>query len=176
MVGGRMVVAGCPGATGLGDPTVGNGWKKKLLAGFVGPAGLTGVVGGRGVVTGTGAGLVGVGGLAGVVGLGVGLGTGLGDGDAGLCTDAGSGKLKGENAVGLPVGAGLRVVAAKAAVGVGRGAAAVGWVGCGRLAPGCAESLIVISAAPGIACLNSVLKVPEAGSNTSSDEKFGPTA
>jgi len=133
MVGGRIVVAGCPGATGLGDPTVGKGWKKKLLAGFVGPAGLTGVVGGRGVVT---AGLVGVGGLTGVVGLGVGLGTGDGEGDAGFCTVAGSGKLKGENAVGFPVGVGLRVVEAKATVGVGRGAAAVGWVGCGLLAPG----------------------------------------
>lgn len=91
-------------------------------------------MGGRGVVTGTGAGLVGVGGLAGVVGLGVGLGTG--DGDAGICTDAGSGKLNGENAVGLPAGVGLRVVEAKATVGVGRGAAAVGWVGCGLRAPG----------------------------------------
>jgi len=82
-----MVVAGCPGATGLGEPTVGKGWKKKLLAGLVGPAGiagLAGVVGGRGVVTGTGAGLVGVGSRTGVVGLGVGDGTGDGDGDAGL--------------------------------------------------------------------------------------------
>ena len=76
----------------------------------------------------------------------------------------------------MPVGVGLREVEAKAAVGVGRGAAAVGWVGCGLLAPGWAESWIVISGCPGIACLNSVLKVPDAASNTSSDEKFGPTA
>ena len=71
---------------------VGNGWKKKLLAGLVG--GLLGVVGGRALVTGD-AGNVGVGARKGVVGE---LGAGeVGDGDAGRCTAtvAGSGKLKG---------------------------------------------------------------------------------
>ena len=70
MVGGRMVVAACPGATGLGDPIVGNGWKKKLFDGLVGlpgATGLTGVVGARGVVADT-KGLVGVGGRTGGVG------------------------------------------------------------------------------------------------------------
>ena len=68
MVGGRMVVAACPGATGLGDPIVGNGWKKKLFEGLVGPpgaTGLTGVVGARGVVAVT-AGRTGVVGAPGV--------------------------------------------------------------------------------------------------------------
>jgi hypothetical protein len=63
-----MVVAACPGATGLGDPIVGNGWKKKLFEGLVGlpgATGLTGVVGARGVVAVT-AGRTGVVGAPGV--------------------------------------------------------------------------------------------------------------
>lgn len=115
-------VAGWPGATGRGDPIVGNGWKKKLLAGLVG--GLAGVVGGRALVIGD-AGNVGVGRRKGVVGE---LGAGVeGDGDAGrgAATVEGSGKLKGWNAIGPAVGAGtgLRVVEANAgrAGVVGRG-------------------------------------------------------
>ena len=68
IVGGRIVVAACPGATGLGDPIVGNGWKKKLFEGLVGlpgATGLTGVVGARGVVAVT-AGRTGVVGAPGV--------------------------------------------------------------------------------------------------------------
>lgn len=80
IVGGRIVVGAWPGATGRGAPTVGNGWKKKLLEGFGFP-GLTGVgVGARGVVAVI-TGLVGVGGrAAGVDGLGDGEGDAEGEG------------------------------------------------------------------------------------------------
>ena len=89
MVGGRGV-AGWPGATGLGDPTVANGWKKKLFAGLVG--GRADVTGDAGTV-GVGR-RVGVGGRAGIVGATADGDTG--EGEAGRCvtTVEGSGKFK----------------------------------------------------------------------------------
>lgn len=101
---------------------MGNGWKKKLLAGLAGFTGLAGVgVGGLAVTTGAaGTGLVGVGGRTGVVGRGV----GEGEGDASLGTLDGSGKLKGWNTEGFPLGVGL-----SDGVGDGLGAAAVVLVG-----------------------------------------------
>ena len=84
IVGGRGV-AGWPGATGLGDPTVANGWKKKLFAGLVG---------GRADVTGD-AGTVGVGRRLGVAGrAGVVGAAGEGEAGRGVMMVEGSGKFK----------------------------------------------------------------------------------
>ena len=102
-----MAGRGCPGAglvavIGLGDPTVGKGWKKKLLDG-----GLPGV------------GEVGLGLAARVVGLGVGLGTaevGLG---LGLAASVGLG-LPCWAARGLS-GARVLTVAGRGVVGAGDG-------------------------------------------------------
>lgn len=145
---------------GLGAPTVGKGWKKKLPLG-VGLA-VLGVVG-----TGLGAGVVT--GEAGGAGLGV--------------VGAGEGKVNGSNTeVGLAAawvgvtGLGEAVVWAKAVKGLAVGGKAEG-VGTGLgAAPkaGAASSLVLISSPLGKACLNSVLKVPEAGSKTNSVEKLGP--
>lgn len=90
---------------GLGDPMVGNGWKKKDWRVGVPGAGVPGVVTGTGLagLVGTGlAGLVGTGlvgtGLAGLEGLGTGE---VGTGDAGLMVvGAGLGKVKGAKFVG----------------------------------------------------------------------------
>ena len=185
--GGGGLAAGVGGLWGWG-----RGWKKMLLAGWVG-----------GGLAATGVGLGG-GGLEGVVGAGAGrdgVGLGVGGLGAGVCwirTEPGSGKespsnlicdpgaapavgrgvvLNAVKGVGLaPCGTGVGEKEVLTAVGgggraAGRGVAVGGW-----RPEGAAALLSLISPEPpATPWRSSVWKVPVAGLKTSSLEKLGPT-
>ena len=96
---------------------------------------------------------------------------GAGDGNVN-----GSNGDDGEAACWVGRGVGAKVVPAIAVNGLAVGGKAEGVGGLVGAAPraGACSSLTLISSPDGKACLNSVLKVPEAGSKTNSVEKLGP--